>query len=79
MLPSVMSDRDDEDDDVPQLSAAALAALQEFYAESEAGHSALRHSYTVGAVQEDWVSETAGASLVLLLLTQCFTSRASFY
>lgn len=60
-----MSDRDDDsDDDVPQLSAAALAALQEFYTENEAGHSALRDSYTVGAVKEDWVR-----GRVLLLLT----------
>lgn len=61
----MMSDREDDDggDDVPQLSAAALAALQEFYAESEAGHAALRHSYTVGAMKEDWVS---GGSLQLL-------------
>ncbi|MCJ8732413.1 hypothetical protein PDJAM_G00211130 [Pangasius djambal] len=44
----------DDDDDVPQLSAAALAALQEFYAENEAGHSALTHSYTLGAIKEDW-------------------------
>ncbi|MCI4378293.1 hypothetical protein PGIGA_G00214290 [Pangasianodon gigas] len=43
-----------DDDDVPQLSAAALAALQEFYAEKEAGHSALTHSYTVGTIKEDW-------------------------
>lgn len=56
-----MSDREEEEkeeekdeDDVPQLSAAALAALQEFYAETEAGDSALRPGYTVGAIQEDW-------------------------
>lgn len=55
----MMSDHEEDDgggDDVPQLSAAALAALQEFYAESEAGHAALRHSYNVGAMKEDWVS-----------------------
>lgn len=52
-----MSDREEEeDDDVPQLSAAALAALQEFYAESEAGHAVQRRSYTVGTITEDWVS-----------------------
>ncbi|XP_046697906.1 EEF1A lysine methyltransferase 1 isoform X2 [Silurus meridionalis] len=44
----------DEDDDVPQLSDAALAALHEFYAENEAGDSAHRDSYTVGAIKEDW-------------------------
>ncbi|XP_027019904.1 EEF1A lysine methyltransferase 1 [Tachysurus fulvidraco] len=49
-----MGDREEEDDDVPQLSAAALAALQEFYEENEAGTTALSHSYTVGAIQEDW-------------------------
>ncbi|XP_053483511.1 EEF1A lysine methyltransferase 1 [Ictalurus furcatus] len=47
-------DGGDDDDDVPQLSAAALAALQEFYAENGAGPSALRDSYTVGAIKEDW-------------------------
>ncbi|XP_062313657.1 EEF1A lysine methyltransferase 1 [Osmerus eperlanus] len=47
----------DSDDDVPQLSAAALAALQEFYDEEKNG---LAHStvpvdkYSVGAVEEDW-------------------------
>ncbi|GAA6094659.1 EEF1A lysine methyltransferase 1 [Tachysurus ichikawai] len=52
-----MGDREEEDDDVPQLSAAALAALQEFYEENEAGTTALSHSYTVGAIQEDWVRD----------------------
>lgn len=51
-----MSDREEEGEDEPRLSAAALAALQEFYAENEAGRSALRDSCTVGAVREDWVS-----------------------
>ncbi|KAB5576942.1 hypothetical protein PHYPO_G00204310 [Pangasianodon hypophthalmus] len=54
LLHSIMSDCGGDDDDVPQLSAAALAALQEFYSEKEAGHSALTHSYTVGAITEDW-------------------------
>lgn len=44
----------DSDDDVPQLSAATLAALQEFYAESErTGQSS--DKFCVGAVEEDWV------------------------
>ncbi|XP_016302208.1 protein-lysine N-methyltransferase n6amt2 [Sinocyclocheilus anshuiensis] len=48
----------DSDDDVPQLSAATLAALQEFYAES--GRTGLEQNSTktdkfcVGAVEEDW-------------------------
>ncbi|XP_062862207.1 EEF1A lysine methyltransferase 1 [Trichomycterus rosablanca] len=44
----------DSDDEVPQLSAATLAALQEFYAEKEAGHTTVNSSYTVGAIKEDW-------------------------
>lgn len=58
-----MSDREEEEEEVPQLSAAALAALQEFYAENEAGHSALGHGYTVGGIKEDWVR----ARVVLVL------------
>ncbi|XP_048050170.1 EEF1A lysine methyltransferase 1 isoform X2 [Megalobrama amblycephala] len=48
----------DSDDDVPQLSAATLAALQEFYAES--GRTGLEQDsiqtdkFCVGAVEEDW-------------------------
>ncbi|XP_016316409.1 protein-lysine N-methyltransferase n6amt2-like [Sinocyclocheilus anshuiensis] len=47
----------DSDDDVPQLSAATLAALQEFYAES--GRTGLEQNsktdkFCVGAVEEDW-------------------------
>lgn len=49
----------DSDDDVPQLSAETLAALQEFYAEqmNEAGQeqAVLTDKYTVGALEEDWV------------------------
>lgn len=49
----------DSDDDVPQLSTATLAALQEFYAES--GRTGLEQEsiqtdkFCVGAVEEDWV------------------------
>ncbi|XP_051564151.1 EEF1A lysine methyltransferase 1 [Myxocyprinus asiaticus] len=48
----------DSDDDVPQLSAATLAALQDFYAES--GRTGLGQvstptdKYSVGAMEEDW-------------------------
>lgn len=51
-----MSDSDD-DDDVPQLSADTLAALQEFYAETgRAGqNTAKTDKFSVGAVDEDWV------------------------
>ena len=48
----------DTDDDVPQLSAGALAALQEFYDEEKNGvaHSTVPvDKYSVGAVEEDWV------------------------
>ncbi|KAL7865762.1 hypothetical protein SRHO_G00110090 [Serrasalmus rhombeus] len=48
----------DSDDDAPQLSAAALAALQEFYAErmteTKQEQPALTDSYTVGSFKEDW-------------------------
>ncbi len=53
--PVIMSD---SEDDVPQLSAATLTALQEFYAES--GRTGLEQNsktdkFCVGAVEEDWV------------------------
>ncbi|XP_072261155.1 EEF1A lysine methyltransferase 1 [Pyxicephalus adspersus] len=48
----------DEDDDVPQLSAHTLAALQEFYAEQEQRESLKSgpeyDQFSVGAVEEDW-------------------------
>ncbi|KAJ8013071.1 hypothetical protein DPEC_G00049490 [Dallia pectoralis] len=47
----------DSDDDVPQLSAATLAALQEFYAEERDGlvpNSEPEDKFSVGAVEEDW-------------------------
>lgn len=43
-----------EDDDVPQLSSHALAALQEFYAEkNQCGGD----KYNVGRIEENWVSK----------------------
>lgn len=49
----------DSEDDLPQLSAATLAALQEFYSESgRTGHeldSTQNDKFCVGAVEEDWV------------------------
>lgn len=46
----------DSDDDVPQLSASTLAALQEFYAETNglAEHVTPEEKFSVGAVEEDW-------------------------
>lgn len=51
----------DSEDDVPQLSAATLAALQEFYSESGRTGPELDSTqsqtdkFCVGAVEEDWV------------------------
>ena len=53
---------DSDDDDPPQLSAHALAALQEFYAEQSAKsneeHQAMEAggASKTGIIQEDWVS-----------------------
>ncbi|KAJ8253447.1 hypothetical protein GJAV_G00213060 [Gymnothorax javanicus] len=46
----------DSDDDVPQLSASTLAALQEFYAETNglAKDITPEEKFSVGAVEEDW-------------------------
>ncbi|KAM9709394.1 EEF1A lysine methyltransferase 1 [Menidia menidia] len=47
----------DEDDDVPALSAHALAALQEFYRETGTGPDpgpVQADPFAVGAVEEDW-------------------------
>lgn len=49
-----MSDSDD-DDDVPRLSAHALAALQEFYSETSPAGAASKDQLSVGTVEEDWV------------------------
>ncbi|XP_013883947.1 EEF1A lysine methyltransferase 1 isoform X2 [Austrofundulus limnaeus] len=52
-----MSDCDDDDDDVPTLSAHTLAALQEFYKETGTGpdHGTTPSDpFAVGAVEEDW-------------------------
>jgi len=43
--------RESDEDDVPQLSEQAIAALMEFYAEQQAGDK-LEHN---SAVKEDWV------------------------
>ena len=47
-----------DDDSPPQLSAHALAALQEFYAEEEQQHMAPREGEGVAPAQitEDWVN-----------------------
>ncbi|XP_029500234.1 EEF1A lysine methyltransferase 1 [Oncorhynchus nerka] len=47
----------DSDDEIPQLSAATLAALQEFYREERdwfVQSTAPVDKYSVGAVEEDW-------------------------
>ncbi|XP_063069815.1 EEF1A lysine methyltransferase 1 [Engraulis encrasicolus] len=44
----------DSDDDIPQLSAATLAALQEFYDEQNTGQQQAEDIYSVGAVEENW-------------------------
>lgn len=46
---------DSEDDDVPQLSAHTLAALQEFYAEQkQQTDTGGDEKYSVGIIQENW-------------------------
>lgn len=48
-----MSSSCDSDSDTPQLSAHALAALHEFYAESS--NNATEDTSKAVTVQEDWV------------------------
>lgn len=51
-----MSDSDDED--IPQLSSHALAALQEFYAEQKQQSDPGRDDkYNIGIIEENWVSK----------------------
>ncbi|XP_075706122.1 EEF1A lysine methyltransferase 1 [Rhinoderma darwinii] len=51
-------DGSDDEDDVPQLSAHALAALQDFYTEQQQRESLISgpayDKFEVGAVEEDW-------------------------
>lgn len=64
-----MSAVSDSDDDVPTLSAHTLAALQEFYEETQSPPAASRPSseqFAVGAVEEDWVSDVLKQWSVLL-------------
>lgn len=50
-----MSDSDSDDDSVPKLSAQTMAALLEFYQETEASQAATpSDQFAVGAVEEDW-------------------------
>ena len=69
---------EDDDEDSPQLSEHALAALQEFYAERLAKEQQLAASLESGSacvhthVEEDWVAMNIIRSLVgriILLLT----------
>lgn len=49
---------DSDSDDVPTLSAHTLAALQEFYQEARGEPvSAPSDQFSVGALEEDWVSQ----------------------
>ncbi|XP_012902259.1 EEF1A lysine methyltransferase 1 isoform X2 [Mustela putorius furo] len=51
-----MSDSDDED--IPQLSSHALAALQEFYAEQKQQSDPGRDDkYNIGIIEENWLSQ----------------------
>lgn len=45
----------DSDDDIPQLSVATLAALQQFYDEQKVDQEQATDLNSVGAVDEDWV------------------------
>ncbi|XP_026883733.2 EEF1A lysine methyltransferase 1 [Electrophorus electricus] len=49
-----MIDGDGDDDDMPRLSAATVAALREFCAASMEEAARLSDQYTVGALREDW-------------------------
>ncbi|EAX08280.1 hypothetical protein LOC221143, isoform CRA_c [Homo sapiens] len=53
-----------EDDETPQLSAHALAALQEFYAEQkqqiEPGED---DKYNIGIIEENWAAELLGVKM----------------
>ncbi|XP_029458374.1 EEF1A lysine methyltransferase 1 [Rhinatrema bivittatum] len=44
----------DDDDDITQLSAQTLAALQEFYKEQQVKASQALAKYSYGSVEEDW-------------------------
>ncbi|XP_038166513.1 EEF1A lysine methyltransferase 1 isoform X2 [Arvicola amphibius] len=49
---------DSEDDDTPQLSSHALAALQEFYAEQkQSTNPGGGDKYNVGVIEENWLSQ----------------------
>lgn len=51
---------DSDSDDVPTLSAHTLAALQEFYNETGADTTSTpSDQFSVGALEEDWVSRLA--------------------
>lgn len=49
---------DNDSDDVPTLSAHTLAALHEFYSETRADTTSTPpDQFSVGALEEDWVSQ----------------------
>lgn len=75
---------DSEDDDIPQLSSHALAALQEFYAEQKQSTIPGRDDkYNVGVIEENWVSpcDHVGEIAVwhLPLPSYCFICPSLYY
>lgn len=57
----------DSDDDVPQLSSEALAALQEFYIEQQQKEEIKikeeSSNYCIGSIEENWVSRCSSAEI----------------
>lgn len=59
---------DSDDDDVPQLSSHALAALQEFYAEQKQHPDPNGDDkYNIGVIEENWVCECVHISKEVLV------------
>lgn len=73
----------DEDDDIPQLSAQTLTALQEFYAEQAALEQQLNEAQTrdkntraadISVLPEDWVCQKRSKFLSLCQTISLFIS-----